>query len=214
MHNYDIYQILDDLKSPRRKKLILDTDTYNEVDDQFAVSYSMLSQDKVEILGFTAAPFKNRRSNGPEDGMLKSYDELIKITALTDPNHNIPILKGSRKFLDNRYTHAESEACDFIIEQALNSDERIYVVAIGAITNVASALIKCPEIKDKLIVVWLATHAECMHAVGEFNMKQDVPAAQTLFDSEAPIILVPAVGCTSDLDISVPDLHEYMDNKN
>ena len=39
------------------KKIILDTDTYNEIDDQFALAYAMLSKDKVDLLSVNAAPF-------------------------------------------------------------------------------------------------------------------------------------------------------------
>lgn len=214
MYNYDIYQILDDIMSARKKKIILDTDAFNEIDDQYAIAYAMLSKDRAELLGLTAAPFHNARSTGPEDGMLKSYDEIIKIANLVDENHNIPILKGSRRFLVDRNTPEDSEAADFIIEQAKKSDERIYVLAIGAITNVASALLKCPEIREKIVIVWLATCAQYTYQVGEFNMKQDVPAAQVVFDSQAPLVILPAVGSTDMLAISMPELDAYMKGKN
>ena len=51
------------------------------------------------------------------------------------------------------------DAADNIINTVMNSDERIYIVAIGAITNVASAIIKCPEIANKAVVIWLGGHA-------------------------------------------------------
>lgn len=214
MYNYDIYQIHEDIRSNRKKKIILDTDAFNEVDDQYAIAYAMLSRDKVDILGISAAPFKNSKSTSPEDGMLKSYDEIIKIAKMVDPNHNIPILRGSRRFLTDRNTPEESEAADFIIEQAKKSNERIYVIGIGAITNVASALIKCPEIREKIIVVWLGAHAQQTYQVGEFNMKQDVAAAQVVFDSQAPLVLLPANSCTEVLGISQPELDTYMKDKN
>ncbi|MCL2518610.1 MAG: hypothetical protein FWF15_08615, partial [Oscillospiraceae bacterium] len=88
-----INDILKDLMSGSVKNMILDTDTYNEVDDQFAVAYAMLS-DKVNLLSLNAAPFLNNRSTSPEDGMLKSYNELKNITSLTNPNHKIPIYHG------------------------------------------------------------------------------------------------------------------------
>ena len=42
MYNYNIEEILFDLKSDRKKKVILDTDAYNEIDDQFAIAYTVL----------------------------------------------------------------------------------------------------------------------------------------------------------------------------
>ena len=38
-------------------------------------------------------------------------------------------------------------------------DEPLYVVAIGAITNVASALLTEPALAGKIVVVWLGGHA-------------------------------------------------------
>jgi hypothetical protein len=53
--------------------MVLDTDTYNEIDDQFAVVYSLLSPN-LTVEAFYAAPFHNRRSSGPADGMERSYE--------------------------------------------------------------------------------------------------------------------------------------------
>ena len=52
-----------------RRRVVLDTDTYNEVDDQFALAHLLLSPDEVEIEAVYAAPFFNDRSSGPADGM-------------------------------------------------------------------------------------------------------------------------------------------------
>ena len=59
--------------------MVLDTDTYNEVDDQFALSYSLLSPDLVNLQAVYAAPFLNSRSTSPEDGMVKSYGEIVRL---------------------------------------------------------------------------------------------------------------------------------------
>ncbi len=56
---------LDMLNDGTIKKIILDTDCYNEIDDQFALAYLMRSPDKVEILSVNAAPFKNSRAATP-----------------------------------------------------------------------------------------------------------------------------------------------------
>ena len=83
-HDYDMHKIYEHLGNAKKKNLILDTDTYNEIDDQFAVTYAMVADD-INILALTAAPFHNHRSSGPADGMEKSYHELIKIRDLNDP---------------------------------------------------------------------------------------------------------------------------------
>lgn len=40
--------------------VILDTDTFNEIDDQFALAYMLKSPDKFNIKAITAAPFHNK----------------------------------------------------------------------------------------------------------------------------------------------------------
>ena len=49
-------------------RIVLDTDTYNEIDDQFALVYSLLSPEKIDLEAVYAAPFLNKRSTGPGDG--------------------------------------------------------------------------------------------------------------------------------------------------
>src|SRR6266498_629418 len=60
-------------------RMVLDTDTYNEIDDQFALVYALLSPERITCEAIYAAPFHNQRSSGPEDGMLRSYAEIGRI---------------------------------------------------------------------------------------------------------------------------------------
>ena len=53
---------------------VLDTDTYNEIDDQYALSL-MIKSPKLNLRAIYAAPFFNTHSTSPEDGMERSYDE-------------------------------------------------------------------------------------------------------------------------------------------
>ncbi|MFQ9880864.1 MAG: hypothetical protein ACLRW4_21540 [Ruminococcus sp.] len=46
------------LEPPRKKiHVVIDSDTYNEVDDQFAISYAMLSPEKIQMEATYASPF-------------------------------------------------------------------------------------------------------------------------------------------------------------
>ena len=60
-------------------QIVLDTDTYNEVDDQFALAYALLSPEAMTVEAVYAAPFTNSRSSGPADGMERSYQEIHRI---------------------------------------------------------------------------------------------------------------------------------------
>ena len=74
-------QLLEDRLNPPggRVRMVLDTDTYNEIDDQFAVVYSLLSSERLRVEALYAAPFHNSRSAGPGDGMEKSFDEIHRL---------------------------------------------------------------------------------------------------------------------------------------
>ena len=66
-------QRLKNLSVPEGKiDVVLDTDAYNEIDDQFAIAYLLRSADKLNTKALYAAPFYNSHSNGPEDGMERS----------------------------------------------------------------------------------------------------------------------------------------------
>ena len=71
------------LSTPTGKiDVVLDTDAYNEIDDQFAIAYMLKSTDKFNVKGICAAPFHNEKSESYADGMNKSYDEIIKLLGL------------------------------------------------------------------------------------------------------------------------------------
>ena len=206
--------ILNDIKSKTVKNIILDTDTYNEIDDQFALAYAMLSPERINLLSVNAAPFLNSRSTDACDGMMKSYNEIGRIMNLVDPNSKIPYYKGSDRFLTDKTVPVESEAADNIINTVMNSDEFVYIVALGAITNVASAIIKCPEIVKKTAVIWLGGHALTYKDTKEFNLRQDVLSTQIVFDSGIPLIQIPCKGVCTEFITTVPELEYYLRGKN
>lgn len=202
------------IASDKKHRIILDTDTYNEVDDQFCLAYCMLAKEKIELLSVNAAPFLNDRSISPADGMEQSYHEIFKVMKLVDPEKSIPVYRGSTSFLPDKKTPVESDAADNIIKTVTESEEPVIIVAIGAITNVASALIKCPELAKKTAVVWLGGHALHYWHNAEFNFRQDVPAAQVVFDSGIPLVQVPCCGVCTEFRTTVAELKHYLSNQN
>lgn len=177
--------------------VVLDTDTYNEVDDQFAIAY-MLNSPELNPVAIYAAPFFNDKSTGPEDGMEKSYDEIfhiLKLAGRTDMNDKV--YKGAREYLKDEKTPAVSPAAEHLCKIAMNysPEKPLYVVGIAAITNIASALLMKPEIKENIVVVWLGGHAWHFNDVYEFNMKQDIAAARVVMGSGVPFVQLPCEGC-------------------
>lgn len=209
----DVRKIFADIKSGGVKKIILDTDTYNEIDDQFALAWAVLS-DKIDLLSINAAPYLNNRSVSPEDGMEKSYNEIFNILELISPDSKPPVYRGSTQFLSDKSVPVLSEAAKNIVDTVMASDDTVYVVAIGAITNVASAIIMKPEITEKMAVVWLGGHSHEWRDSREFNMVQDVKSAQVVMDSGVPFYQIPCMGVCDHLLTSIPELEACIGGKN
>ncbi len=198
--------------------VVLDTDAYNEIDDQFAISYLLRSQDKLNIKGFCAAPFSgNRLSTGPLDGMEKSYNELLNLLTLAGEEKFKEItFRGSTEYLPDENTPVESDAANFMAELANNysPENPLYIVAIGAITNVASAILKNPAMKENCVIVWLGGHATHWHDTPEFNMVQDIAAARIIFGCGVPFVQLPCMGVVSSFYVSKPELIHHLEGKN
>lgn len=194
--------------------LVLDTDAYNEIDDQFAISYALKAKEKLNLLALYAAPFFNHRSNSPADGMERSYQEILMLLKLS--GENVPTYRGSAAYLPDENTPVISDAAAHLAELAkgYSPEKPLYVVAIGAITNVASALLMAPEIADHIVVVWLGGHALEWHDNAEFNIRQDVAAARVVFASGAPLVILPCMGVVSSFATTGPELDYWLRGKN
>ncbi len=197
--------------------VVLDTDTANEVDDQFALSYLLASQEKLRVQAIYAAPFFNENSTGPEDGMEKSYEEILKLLELAHcSQYKDRVFKGSGNYLPDETTPVLSPAAQDLAKRAMNysPENPLYVVAIGALTNVASAFLLEPAIRDRMVLVWLGGHAWDWPDNREFNAQQDVAADRVLFDSGMAIVQLPCMGVVSAFRVSDSELRQHVWGKN
>ena len=194
--------------------VVLDTDAYNEIDDQFAIAYLLKSKEKLNTKALYSAPFFNSRSSGAKDGMEKSYNEIIKLLNLM--NEKVEVFKGSTSFLENESTPVVSPAAEDLVKRAseYSTENPLYVVAIGAITNIASAILINPSIVNNIVVVWLGGHALHYHDTYEFNMKQDVAAARIVMNSGAPFVQLPCQGVVNNFSFSESDITKWFIGKN
>ncbi len=202
---------LERLQPPGDKvRMVIDTDTYNEIDDQFAVVHALLSPEKLSVEGIYAAPFFNHRSASPGNGMDMSYDEILRLLdRLNIPSENLAY-RGSNGFLAD-YDHPyASDAVNDLIERAMKSDEPLYVVAIGALTNIASAILIEPKIIEKIILVWLGGHALHWPHTIEFNLIGDVLASRLVLDCGVPLVQIPCAGVTTHLRTTVSEIERYV----
>jgi len=193
--------------------LVIDTDTFNEADDQFAVVHALLSPERLEVQALYAAPFFNKLSSGPGDGMEKSYHEILRLLDTMKYPGEVPVFRGSHRYLADEETPVTSEVAADLVSRAMarrEADGPLYVAALAALTDVASALLSEPELVRRIVVVWLGGNAYHWPEPCEFNLDQDIPAAQVVFDSGVPLIHLPCRGVVSHLHTTVPELERHV----
>jgi purine nucleosidase len=197
-----------------RLDIVLDTDAYNEIDDQFAIVYALRSMDRLNLQAIYAAPFLNKRSSSPKDGMEKSHKEILRLLELMKivPEPGF-VLKGSDRFLEHLDTPVHSAAVDDLIHRAREADKPLYVTALAAITTIASAILIAPDIIDKIVVVWLGGNALYWPDTREFNLAQDILASRVIFDCGVPLVQIPCFNVASHLQTTVAELERYIDGK-
>lgn len=121
------------------------------------------------------------------------------------------MFKGSTDYVVNGYNQ-ENDAVNKIIEIA-NKNDKTYILAIGAITNVAIAIKKEPKIVDKIEVVWLGGHSFLSKDNKEFNFKQDIQAVRIVFESKLKLTIIPCKNVASNLRTSIYELEHFLKGK-
>lgn len=127
----------------------------------------------------------------------------------------VAVFKGAKEYLTDEKTPVISPAAYDLAERAneYSSQNPLYVVAIGAITNVASAMLLNPKMIENTVIIWLGGHAYHYENAIEFNLKQDIAAARVIFSSGVPFVQLPCQGVVSQFAISKPELNEWLIEK-
>lgn len=197
--------------------VVIDTDTYNEIDDQYALAYLIKSTDKLSLKAIYAAPFFNNKCVSPEDGMEKSHEEIMRIlTLLERDDFKGMVFKGSTTYLKSETEAIISPAAEDLARRAMDytPQKPLYVIAIAAITNIASALLINPEIRDRIVIVWLGGHSYDWFDNREFNLRQDVAAARIIFGCGTALVQLPCMGVVSAFTTTGPELNYWLKGKN
>lgn len=170
-----------------RLRVVIDSDAKNEIDDQWAIALAILSPERFQVEGFVGANYDNRRG-GPE-GVALSVREIETVLEKAGMAGRWPVLRGSHP-MQYQYAPSRSEGVDYIIERALagSPEDPLWVVGLGAATDMASALLLEPRIVDRVIAFWhLRTRwpEKCYN----FNVFGDVRAARLLYHSPLSFVL-------------------------
>ncbi len=192
----NIREVLEDIKSPRRKKVILDCDTHNEMDDQYAVAYVLGREDRMELLAMTAEHYHCGKEGDLARGMEECYEEFFRVMRVCHKEGAAPVYKGATTRIDEDwplFRPVDTDASRAIIKHVHEAGELVYIIATGPLTNVTSAIMLDPTIKDKICVIWLG--GNCLDwdgGIDECNLWGDYAAGQILVNSGVALVQLPA----------------------
>lgn len=176
--------ILSHILSDEVKNVIIDCDTGADGDDQFALAYALASR-RLNIIGVCSEPF-----NDPAETSAAGAAENAGIISIS--GKEIPSVAGAADFITRRGGAVPSPAVDFIKKSAAECDGKLYIIMSGCCTNTASALMLYPELKEKIVAVWLAiTDIYGEDTGSEYNFMNDPVAGEYLFNCGVPMVLIP-----------------------
>lgn len=190
--------------SQGKMKIIFDTDTNNEVDDQNALAYLLLNEATFDVVGVTI----NATKFGGD--VHEHYKEAKRIITLCD-KEDTPVYKGVNGKFDEilpnlgSKDHDGSSAVDFIIKQVKKHKKDLTILAVGKLTNVALAMVKDPSIIPHVNLVWLGTNYPNFR---EYNFINDIPAMNYISRSNAHFEVMP---CRYNMESGTARVKVYKD---
>jgi inosine-uridine nucleoside N-ribohydrolase len=179
--------------SQDRIPVILDADTGNEVDDLYAISRALI-EPSWDILALNATHWQTSHWAIPES-MENSHRLNQVILGLLDLKTKTR-RGGTARMYDWGDKAQHSAAAYEIIKQAknMNKEQKLTVIALGALTNIASAIYIDPGIESKIKLFWLGTGYEFEQDVLttiDFNSIMDIQAVNILFNSDVEMHIIP-----------------------
>lgn len=183
-------------------RMIVDTDAKNEADDQYAIMHHLLTP-VFDVRGIVATHFESKAAT-PGETMEKSYQEALHILSLAQIE-DVPAYRGCTLPLAAQSDAPDSEGVRFIIDEARRADSRpLYIAVQGAMTNVAAALNRAPDIADKIVVLWNGG-GPYPKGFREFNLMQDPDACRVVLTSKAEVWQTP-MDVYSSMEVSLSEL--------
>jgi len=197
------------MRPETRRRVIIDTDAKNEADDQFAIVHALLSPS-LDVRGLIAAHFGGSRS---ERSMEESREEIDLLLELTCLERQVTVANGAPTGISDEQTARDSEGAQLIIAESklASAQEPLFVGFLGPLTDMASAILLDPAILDReVVVIWIGGvgygGVESYPGV-EFNLRNDIAAANVVFDSGITVWQVPS-NVYSQVSVSYTEFEE------
>ena len=170
-------------------RVVLDCDTANEVDDQFAIAHALgLREDVLDVRGVVSV--HNTTAHGP--GSRDMYqEEAERVVGLC--GGGVPCVPGAERPMEHREDLVPSAGLEFLVEEARLGP--LTIIATGPATDAASLFLAEPEVRENVSVVWLGGFGGKdiyeRHKFQELNGRADVAAWRGLFEGRADLLVVP-----------------------
>ncbi len=196
--------------------VIIDVDT--GTDDAIAIICALQMKNRLDIRAFTTVM-------GNVD-IEKTSQNTLNIVSFLEHEHKVAV--GADKPLVHTHTkaiiHGETGLGDIqldkscrefhtknstetIYEEAVKYDGDLQILAVGPLTNIATALLKYPELKSlikQITIMGGSLVGGNMTQTSEFNIYSDPEAARIVFNSGVPMVMV-------GLDVTLqPELPEWV----
>jgi inosine-uridine nucleoside N-ribohydrolase len=178
----------------RNRRVLVNTDAKNEADDQYAIVHALLSPT-LDVRGIVPAHFGTERSTA---SMAESRAEVDLVLQLMGRDGRVTVADGAPAAIPDAATPAPSPGADLILAESklASDDDPLFVAFLGPLTDMATAILTDPAIVDRpVVVVWIGGvgyGADWNYPAVEFNLRNDIAAANVVFDSGITVWQVPA----------------------
>ncbi|HEY0237365.1 MAG TPA: nucleoside hydrolase [Friedmanniella sp.] len=175
------------------RRVIIDTDAKNEADDQYAIVHALLSPT-LDVRGVVPAHFGTERSSTSMLDSRAEVDLLLQLLGRDD----VPVANGAERAIPDESTAAPSPGADLIVAESLlaSPGDPLFVTFLGPLTDMATAILLDPEIVHRdVVVVWIGGmghDVDWSYPGIEFNLRNDIAAANVVFGSGITVWQVPA----------------------
>ncbi len=178
--------------------VVLSTDIGNEIDDQWALTHLLLDP-RIDLLAVLSA----QAPSLPPPSARATFRVLsTSLAHLSAHQPQPPTFEGSSDALPNTATPQPSPAATALIDisRQFSAEHPLNVVAIGAPTDVASAILLDPSITHRIRVIQMGFVNE--QGNDEYNILNDPHAEQVLLKADVPLVIGPASTCRANLTMS------------
>lgn len=173
--------------------VIIDADTGNEVDDLYALSRALI-EPSWDILALNATHWQT--SHWAIENSMENSHRLNGVI-LGHLGLDIKTRRGGVARMFDWGDQAQHSAAAYEIikqAQAMPEGEKLTIVALGALTNIGSALFVEPSIVDKIKLYWLGTTYDFEKGIlgtNDFNCVMDIQALHLILKSELELNVIP-----------------------